>query len=537
MARAPGTIPATGPNPPGMHDKLVTPPVTAGDHDNQSGNAADLFTAPQCPYRKPGIRRYGQSRTSRHPGERPGSVTCFCSIPTSEGTTAADFLFGVLLSEGGRCRHFAILPARMTEPPVVQADKNMSKTRFFSQTVGLDTGPESFPTLSGAGAADRRQDSHSVPSKLLPQRYPRRVLLAVSGLSPQILTETVYALAVAGDPAFVPTEIHLITTAEGADYARHTLLPAGMDRLGQLLDDYGLSGQCHFDADSIHVIADAGGTPLPDIQSPDENLHAADAICHLVRRFTLDRNTALHVSIAGGRKTMGFFMGYALSLFGRPQDRLSHVLVSPPFESNHDFYYPPPTPRVLFDRNNKPINTADAHVVLADIPFVRLRQGLPAELIEGEASFGAVVDAAQASWAAPSLVFDMRQKRLACAGRAIPMPPSILAFYLLLAGRKRRQQPPVRYTDADPQEFLAIYAQLAGPDSADYERATQELRGGMDKEFFEQRKSRANTALKRVLGPAADIYRIQPVGARPLTRFEIGLAAEAITIIDTQGGN
>jgi CRISPR-associated protein (TIGR02584 family) len=33
------------------------------------------------------------------------------------------------------------------------------------------------------------------------------------------------------------------------------------------------------------------------------------------------------MSIAGGRKTMGFYAGYALSLYGRAQDRMSHVLV------------------------------------------------------------------------------------------------------------------------------------------------------------------------------------------------------------------
>jgi CRISPR-associated protein (TIGR02584 family) len=48
----------------------------------------------------------------------------------------------------------------------------------------------------------------------------------------------------------------------------------------------------------------------------------------------------LHVSIAGGRKSMGFFAGYAFSLFGRTQDRLSHVLVNDPFESFPDFYFP-----------------------------------------------------------------------------------------------------------------------------------------------------------------------------------------------------
>ncbi|MEF8766960.1 hypothetical protein [Candidatus Accumulibacter contiguus] len=53
-----------------------------------------------------------------------------------------------------------------------------------------------------------------------PNDYPRRILVAVTGLSPQIVTETLYALAVApSGTAFVPTEIHLITTRSGAEKA------------------------------------------------------------------------------------------------------------------------------------------------------------------------------------------------------------------------------------------------------------------------------------------------------------------------------
>ena len=68
-----------------------------------------------------------------------------------------------------------------------------------------------------------------------PTRYPRRVLLAVSGLSPQIVTETLYALAVAApaDERFVPTEVHVLTTTEGARRVRQSLLseqPGGFHR-------------------------------------------------------------------------------------------------------------------------------------------------------------------------------------------------------------------------------------------------------------------------------------------------------------------
>ena len=58
-----------------------------------------------------------------------------------------------------------------------------------------------------------------------PDQFPRRILVAVTGLSPQIVTETLYALAVAPTTnAFIPTEMHLITTRSGAEKARLALL-------------------------------------------------------------------------------------------------------------------------------------------------------------------------------------------------------------------------------------------------------------------------------------------------------------------------
>jgi hypothetical protein len=74
-----------------------------------------------------------------------------------------------------------------------------------------------------------------------PEAYPRRVLLAVTGLTPQVVTETLYGLAVARDRAFVPTEILLITTLKGEVNARLSLLSEdpgwfhrGGERIGKL---------------------------------------------------------------------------------------------------------------------------------------------------------------------------------------------------------------------------------------------------------------------------------------------------------------
>jgi CRISPR-associated protein (TIGR02584 family) len=83
-------------------------------------------------------------------------------------------------------------------------------------------------------------------------------------------------------------------------------------------------------------VRDAQGQPLADIRSVADSHQAADQITKRVRALSADPDCALHVSIAGGRKTMGYYAGYALSLFGRRQDRLSPGLVSEPFESNLD---------------------------------------------------------------------------------------------------------------------------------------------------------------------------------------------------------
>ena len=85
--------------------------------------------------------------------------------------------------------------------------------------------------------------------------FPRRILLAVTGLTPQVVTETLYALAVERQPPFIPTEIHLLTTAEGAEAARLGLLSADPGWFHRLCRDYELPAMA-FDASHIQVLRD-----------------------------------------------------------------------------------------------------------------------------------------------------------------------------------------------------------------------------------------------------------------------------------------
>lgn len=377
--------------------------------------------------------------------------------------------------------------------------------------------------------------SPMLPNPAQPQLYPRRVLLAVSGLSPQIVTETIYALASdAQHGPFVPTEVHLITTREGAQRAELSLLSDDLGWFHRLCNDFHLPG-ITFNRQHIHIIRDHAERGMDDIRSQADNRAAADFITAQVRHFTADTQCALHVSIAGGRKTMGFFLGYALSLYGRAQDRLSHVLVSDPFENSLDFFYPTPYSRVLQTRDGRLVDTALAEVTLADIPFVSLRHGLPQALLSGHASFNETVEAARAALAPPRLVLNLTQRSITAGHTTLDLPPSELALLAVFARRAMRSEPPLPAPakgapDASwGRRFLAEYRAIVGQ-MADTDATEHALKNGMDGEYFSQRKSKLDKRLKTTLGPAADAYRIHDGGTRP-GRYGLTLASDAVSFV------
>lgn len=355
----------------------------------------------------------------------------------------------------------------------------------------------------------------------------RRVLLAVTGLSPQVVTETIYALA-QQDPPAVPNEVHLITTSEGAERARLSLLSSDPGWFHRLCADWKLEG-IQFSVDNIHVLRGIDGSPLVDIRSPEDNERAADFITEKVRALTSDPTTALHVSIAGGRKTLGYYAGYALSLFGRPQDCLSHVLVSEPFESTWDFFYPTPESRVIKTRDDKLADTSDARVTLAAIPFVSLRDGLPKRLVDGSARFSQTVDAARRVLEPPELVIDLEQKCVLASSELVSMPAADLAFYALAARFRQEGHGALNRHDPNLAEpFLKEYRAIAGDMSGDLERAGEALKRGMDPDYFDNRKTRTKAALEQHLGPQlAKLYLIQSEGPRS-GRFSLHLDPESI---------
>lgn len=221
----------------------------------------------------------------------------------------------------------------------------------------------------------------------MPPSTPKQLLLAVSGMSPQIITETLYGIATQlpdEQNGKWPDKLRIITTKLGKAKIEEALILDGW--LQRLCLEVGkpLITFCESD---ILTVPGAHGKPVVDARSADDHEAMADFITTTVRDLTAETNEdgtpyyEIHASIAGGRKTMTFYLGYAVSLFGRHFDRMSHVLVSEGYEGVPDFFFPTSHSTPLASTEGR-LDACNAEVTLADIPFIRIRHSLPELLIK-----------------------------------------------------------------------------------------------------------------------------------------------------------
>jgi hypothetical protein len=257
--------------------------------------------------------------------------------------------------------------------------------------------------------------------------------------------------------------------------------------------------------------------------------------CGAIWLWAVTDSGELHVSIAGGRKTMGYYIGYALSLFGRPQDRLSHVLVSDPFESNRQFYYPTPYDHAIHIlRNGKEVayNARNAKVDLAQIPFVSLRHGLPQPLLTGQAGFHASVEAARANLGPAQLSLDVQKRQVQAGSKRFRLQPAQFALLAVLAYRCSLGAEPLRapLKDVKDKEWAREYLRdLESACGATHmpARVEEALRQGADEGYFSQHLSRLRARLRKELGQAASPYLIDDGNSRP-RRYRLALSPEDI---------
>lgn len=365
--------------------------------------------------------------------------------------------------------------------------------------------------------------------------YSRHIFVMVAGLSPQIVTETLYAAWQETPACLNHAELHLVTTQEGARRAELTLLTGEHAQLPLLIQEYNLP-EITFSPEHIHVIRSRDGEALNDIRSPQDNADAADFINHFMRHITADPATCVHVSLAGGRKTMGYYIGYALSLYGRSQDTLSHVLVSEQFESNPAFFFPTRTSRIIHTRDGTPLDTHCAEVSLARIPFVRLRDELPQDSTITQAGFSEAVSLLNAATQPVQLEISLRAPCLWCNQIEICLEPMEWLLYLWFARRRLAGEPalpaPVDgYPDKPHGDAFLTMVKSLELDHFIQPRSLKVLSQGLEVNSLRSRLSNLKTKFQRHMGKRLT-ERFAVVNNRKAGGYTLPVPPEHIALVN-----
>lgn len=369
----------------------------------------------------------------------------------------------------------------------------------------------------------------------------KKILVAVTGSTPQILTETIYALY--KERNWIPDEVHVLTTTHGRDEIQTKLFDEG--HFSQLCTSYDL--QCiNFTPESIHVITNKEGLLLSDIKSVEDNDRAANMIVHFIHDLCQDPNNELHVSLAGGRKSMGFYIGYALSLFGRQQDSMSHVLVSHPYEYARDFFYPTKNSQMMTAiyrdgdvKHEEHVDAKEAKIWLSDIPFVRMGVGYSPIKFDNDMSYQQIVALTQTAVSDFKVTLNIPELTLDCSGFAtIKLSPKELTIYQLFielakVGKVFSIQDKVENAcacawDAFSDEYLVLQSH--------YGNDNQKIKEHDKTSILKRVQEVVSTVRKKLkesnLGPYADNFGI--VSVHNGTAHRLLIKPENITIIEDQ---
>ncbi|MCX7858029.1 MAG: CRISPR-associated ring nuclease Csm6 [Deltaproteobacteria bacterium] len=264
----------------------------------------------------------------------------------------------------------------------------------------------------------------------------RDVLVFVAGATPQIITETIYAL-LHKSPPVIPDEIYVITTKAGKDIIEKSLIDS--DIIKEMANEYELPS-IPLTKGSIIVVKDEEGCELSDIRNERDNEAVGNLITEFIREKTKDPGIRLHCSLAGGRKTMGFYLGSALQLFGRPWDKLYHVLVTPEFESNPKFFYKPKRETIIevqsSDGSKRLVSTNQAQIELAELPFIRLADKL---YLRSERFKDLIIESQKEidlAYMQPSITVHTKDREIRIGTKSVKLVPVQMLIYITLLKRK-----------------------------------------------------------------------------------------------------
>ena len=202
------------------------------------------------------------------------------------------------------------------------------------------------------------------------QEEERIVLISVVGMSPAVVTESIWGLHLE-HPELVPDEVVVYTTRVAWDNLHKALTSTheGTSVWEDLQQKVGKNMVLR-----KRIFEDTQGGELADIVSSADQEVVADQLLRGIREFKNPQQEKYRVvaSVAGGRKSMSALMYAAMSLGAEADDVITHVLADDVATSCPEFFFPAQVQQELVNRKGESFTAGEVRIDLAEIPFVPL---------------------------------------------------------------------------------------------------------------------------------------------------------------------
>jgi len=336
----------------------------------------------------------------------------------------------------------------------------------------------------------------------------RNILVAVSGLTPQVVSETLYCLTV--QKKIQIDEIVVITTTEGKKNIDKYYLKNR--KTNKLEGAYSLEEEIEklcklykvnrpiFNVKKNVIVASEENVKMHDVRTDKDNILFPNVVTNVLKTLTADERNMLFCSLSGGRKTMSAYMGFALSLYAREGDKLFHVLASENFENSGKFY-----PRV---KTNKDL-------ILSEVPFIRLRPVLKDKHGYKNKTYSEIIEQSQKELERlneDGVVIDMKKRTISYNGKSVKINPVHLALYLFFVFLKEKNTHSfnikdfVKISDRENKhinQIYNLYLKIYGKTPEEYESMfsskDKELKWfniGIDGNMFRSYRSKINDQIE-----------------------------------------
>ncbi len=265
----------------------------------------------------------------------------------------------------------------------------------------------------------------------------QRLLLALCGLNPQIITEGLYCLTVKQKINF--DKIIIFTTDECKENIASNL----KRELKRMSKKFKFKPPI-FNEECIYSVDE-------EISADGKENKFAELVFKTIWELTSNDRNVLFCLLSGGRKTMSVDLATAMTLLGGEHDKMFHVLVSKEFESK----------RLYFPENEKD----GQNIKLIEKPFIKLRNKFLQQVGKADISFSNLIENIQReidqSFTLQPLVFVVKERKVKIGDKIIELPPFQFAVYYFFATKGRFIPGGKNFSRTNSERLWKIYKRVA----------------------------------------------------------------------------